>query len=78
MKSVQPIARQTEPMKMPVAQKIAVSLENGPVSSAKFCITLNTITNARTGPMSVHTLPAPFGSDLRGSGVGAVSVIGVT
>ena len=62
----------------PVAQKMAVSFENGPVSSAKFCITLNTITNARTGPISVHTLPAPLGKGLRVWGVGIVSVIGVT
>ena len=73
--SVQPMARATEPMKMPVAQKIAVSFETGPVSGAKFCMALKMITNARTGPRSVQMLPAPLGIDFFGS-VGAVSVMG--
>src|SRR5690606_19190014 len=68
-------ATATPAMKMPVAQKIAVSFETGPVSGAKFCIALKTITKARTGPRSVQILPAPLGIDFLGAGAG-VSVIG--
>ena len=76
LSSVQPMARATLAMNTPVAQKIAVSLEIGPVSGAKFCIALKRITNARTGPRSVQIFPAPLGMDFFGSEAGASVIAG--
>jgi hypothetical protein len=65
-------------MKMPVAQKIAVSFETGPVSVAKFCITLKTITNARTGPMIGPHVAGSLWERLAGFGVGLFRSSAVT